>query len=197
MRLLKLTIFILLSISWTSSLHGQNNKFNKFTFKLNDSYNKLNFSFDIPVDWNISKDTIDGTGYFLNCSPSSDSEIVKYSDCNDGIIFRVKYFSSNLDTAIATMGLCDKGNNIYLTIGIDNSIKITIRNDIKGETYRGLYYWYNGEVNCKSNKRKKKKTGDYEFIYFSDGKQTICLITNGKKLDDLIFNRITESFRFD
>ena len=188
------TILTTLLISVCSlDLFAQDMEFKQYNYNVNNQYFKLNFSFDIPRNWTISQEN-DGTGYEVNCTPSNDSEFIKYRDCFEGVIFKVKYLKGNLDSALLTMGLQRKDEGMYL-VTFEGKIKIEITTDIKGDTYKGLYYTISNDIICKIDKQHKI-AGHYQFIYFSDGIQTICVLTNGKSFDENIFTRIIDSFKF-
>lgn len=181
------TLFVSLS-------YGQSDTFTTYKYEQNDNYTKLNFSFDIPTNWKINPETVDGTGYFLICTPNSDSIAAKYTACLDGLIFRVRFFSSNLETTLLNMGLQKKDKRLYMT-EFGGKIKILYTTDLSGATYKGIYYTIPNDLACKSMK-KKKINGEYQFIYFSNGSQTIIIETNGAKLDDIVFKQIIDTFTF-
>ncbi len=196
MNFSKTIFFIILTIICSTFARGQNSEFKKYSYNHNDNYSILNFSLDIPSNWSINEETVDGTGYFLICKPINDSEVVKYSDCFEGIAFRIKSMSCNLDAALLRMGLEKQSDlatsEIYMTT-FEGKIKILITKSFTGEKYKGIYYTINNDIICKDNKLHKVN-GQYQYIYFSDGKQTICIITNGKSLEENVFRRIIESF---
>lgn len=181
------TLFVSLS-------YGQSDTFTTYKYEQNDNYTKLNFSFDIPTNWKINPETVDGTGYFLICTPNTDSIAAKYTDCLGGLIFRVKFLPSNLETALLNMGLQKKDKRLYIT-EFKEEIKILYTTDLNESTYKGIYYTISHNLTCKSMKKKKTK-GEYQFIYFSNGSQTIIIETNGAKLDDIVFKRIIDTFTF-
>lgn len=192
MNIKKEILFILLTSVYSILAFGQSTDYKTYTYNSNDKYNHLNFSFDIPQHWTIDRE-YDGTGYFLNCKPTNDSDTVNYNDCFDGIAFRIKYLRSNLDSALLTMGLQKQSDRVYTTL-YEGNIKIEFTTDIKGETYNGLYYTINNDIRCKSH--NSKVAGHFQFIYFSDGKQTVCIATNGRSFDETIFKQIIDSFKF-
>lgn len=182
------TLFVLVS-------YGQVAGFKNYKYEHNDNYTNLNFSFDIPIDWTINPETVDGTGYFLLCKPTSDTEIAKYSECFGGMPFRIIYRNGSLDTVLAQMGLQKKSEGMYL-ITSNGKIKIEITTSIKGETYNGLYYTITDQVFC-TDKKQGKVSAKYQFICFSNSNQTIIIETNGKELDENVFKRITDTFKFN
>jgi len=157
----------------------------------------LNFSFDIPTDWAITPEKVDGTGYFLLGIPNSDTASTKYNECFNGLIFRIMYRDGNLDSALQVMGLHEQLEGIYLT-KYRTKIHFAFITEIKGETFKGLHYTISNKltkITC-NRKKNKKIIRAFQFIYFSNGNQTIILETNGAKLDDAIFKRIIDSFTF-
>jgi hypothetical protein len=194
MNFYKTILSIFLTTVCSILVRGQDVEFKNYSYNENNAYTKLNFSFYIPTSWGINPETIDGTGYFLICKPINDIAIAAYYDCFDTLVFRVKFFTSNLDSALLKMGLQKKSEGMYLTT-FEGKIKIEIATIIKGDTYNGLYYTISNDIKCKSGKNKKVE-GKYQFIYFSDGKQTICIVTNGRSFEENVFKRIIDSFKF-
>ncbi|MCG3166214.1 MAG: hypothetical protein POELPBGB_01991 [Bacteroidia bacterium] len=195
MNILRQILFTTLTTFFVSLSYGQSDTFKTYKYEHNDNYTKLNFSFDIPSNWSINPETVDGTGYFLICTPTSESEIAKYSDCFGGTPFRLIYRNGNLDTVLTQMGLQKKSDGMYLTT-FNGKIKIQITTNIKGENYNGLYYTITDQVVC-TDKKKRKIAAKYQFIYFSNGSQTIIVETNGAKLDDLVFKKLIDTFTFN
>ena len=192
MNIKKKILFILLTSVYSILAFGQSTDYKTYTYNSNDRYNNLNFSFDIPQYWTIDRE-YDGTGYFLNCKPANDRDTVNYLDCFDGIVFRIKYLRSNLDSALLTMGLQKQSDRVYTTL-YEGDIKIEFTTDIKGDTYNGLYYSISHVIKCKSNNHQV--LGHSQFMYFSDGNQTVCIATNGRRFDETIFRQIIDSFKF-
>jgi hypothetical protein len=193
MKSSRLILLFLLTIICTSVIHGQDTVFKTYNYNLNDNFSKLNFSFDIPKDWIINQEN-DGTGYFLNCKPTNDSEKVIYDDCFEGLIFRVKYFNNSLDSSLLRIGLYKKSEGFYITHGEKTGLIVTY--NLKSVNYTGLYYLLFGNITCKSN-GLTKKDGVFDYYYFSNGKQTICIITNGRGLDENVKKKLIDSFKFN
>ena len=95
MNTIRQLLLTILTIFFVSLSYGQSDIFTTYKYEHSDSYTKLNFSFDIPSDWTINPETVDGTGYFLICTPTSDSEVVKYNGCFGGMPFRIIYRKMN------------------------------------------------------------------------------------------------------
>ncbi|MFN8153379.1 MAG: hypothetical protein U0Y08_03720 [Bacteroidia bacterium] len=195
MNTIRQILLLTLTIIFVSLTYGQDDTFTTYKYEHNDNYTKLNFSFDIPTDWSINPETVDGTGYFLLCKPISAAEIAKYSDCFGGMPFRIIYRNGNLDSVLFQMGLQKKSEGMYLTT-FNGKIKIEITTSIKGETYNGLYYTITDQVVC-IDKKKSKVTAKYQFIYFSNSTHTIIIETNGKELDENVLKQITDTFKFE
>jgi hypothetical protein len=194
MNKIKRIVLSTLIIFTFSCSYGQSEMFKTFKYEHNDSYTKLNFSFDIPSNWDIVPETIDGTGYFLLCKPTSDSEAVKFNNCFGGLVFRIKVRGGNLDSVLREMGLRQQSEKIYLT-NFNGKIKIVPTWNIKGETYNGLVYTITDKVFC-TDKKKSKIMANYEYIYLNNGNKTIIIETNGRKLDENVFKKIVETFKF-
>lgn len=196
MKVIKKTLLTILTI--LGAVHvssGQREAFTEYKYEHNDNYKKLNFSFDIPIDWKIIPETIDGTGYFLLCVPTSDTEVAKFNDCYGGMPFRIICRDGNIDTVLVQMGLQKKSEGIYLTT-FNGKIKIEITTSIKGETYNGLYYTITDQVVC-SDIKKSKIAAKFQFLYFSNGSQTIIIETNGKEFGENVFKKIIDTFKFN
>lgn len=196
MNAIRQTLLTILTATLVVSFaYAQTHTFKTYKYEHIDNYTKLNFSFDIPTDWTINPETIDGTGYFLLCTPTSESEVAKYNDCFGGMPFRIIYRNGNLDTVLTQMGLRKKSEGLYLTT-FNGKIKIEITTNIASETYNGLYYTITDQVAC-TDKKKSKVAAKYQFLYFSNGRQTIIVETNGRAFDDIVFNKIIETFKFN
>ena len=195
MNTIRQLLLTILTIFFVSLSYGQSDIFTTYKYEHSDSYTKLNFSFDIPSDWTINPETVDGTGYFLICTPTSDSEVVKYNGCFGGMPFRIIYRNGNLDSVLTQMGLQKKSEGMYLTT-FNGKIKIEITTNIKGQTYNGLYYTITDQVVC-TDKKKSKVAAKYQFIYFSNGNQTIIIETNGNELSENVFKQIIDTFKFN
>lgn len=174
----------------TSIAFSQTDGFKEYSYNP-DYNNKLNFSFEIPESWIISTE-FDGTGYLLNCTPEKKNQIEEFDNCFEGAIFKIKYYEGNLETALNTIGLIEQKNGVYLKNA--ETIEIVVTHELNGETYDGLYYLKLHDIVCEDEKIIK---GQFQFIFFSDGKQTICLETMGKKLDENVLNRIERTFKYD
>jgi hypothetical protein len=184
-------IFVLFLITTNLYLvgYGQNTEFKNYSY--NNQYSPIRFSFDIPNSWEIS-DEYDGTGYLSNCKDDSSED---ESGCYEGLIFRVKYISKNLDSALRSQGMHKKEDGLYLTT-YDGKIKIEVATKIEGQSYKGLYYTINNEIKCKGDDHKVI-LGHYQFIYFSRDDYTICIVTTGISFEEIVFNRLISSFRFN
>jgi hypothetical protein len=92
------------------------------------------------------------------------------------------------------MGVVSKSDNLHLTT-FDNKIKILVSTPIENNNYYGLHYTLSHEIKCKN--KKSKKDAKYQHIYFANDTYTICIITNGEKLPENVFERILNSFKFN
>jgi hypothetical protein len=190
MTLKNIFLFLLLFI-FLSLFQCQNSEIKKYTYF--DEYTKIHFSFDIPKSWTIHHDS-DFTVFIGTCRPTLIEEVDLYKNCFEGIIFRIQYFSSNLDSTLNYTGLYAKTGDGYTTTdAINDSVKTE---KIKGSNWTGLYHNNNCGFKC-NDSGFHAVGGDCEYIYFSDKKQTICLSTNGKKLETKILNLIIKSFKFE
>jgi hypothetical protein len=181
----RIVIFLLTIFFFNSASGYGQTEFKRYT---NQSYN---FSFDIPSRWTIkySKEQ-DG----LICVPTTKVEKEIYEDCFEGIVFRMDFFRLDLDSALAAQGVYTKEGNYYYTSDRErDSVKTE---NIKGKNWIGIYHNNVCGISCKNN-GFHAVGGQCEFIYFSNGKTTICINTNGRAFDNEILKRLINSFRFD
>jgi len=166
------------------STSGQTNNFKTYT---NKTYN---FSFEIPSYWTIiySKQQ-DG---FI-CVPITKSQKENYKDCFEGIVFRLEFYKSNLDSTLLGDGLYTKDRDKFYTT--DRTMDSVKCENMKGNNWIGIYHNNVCGISCKDS-GFHAAAGQCEFIYFSNGKTTICINTNGREFDDNILKRLIKSFRF-
>jgi hypothetical protein len=176
---------LLLAISLFSQgiLDAQSIQFKKY---VNQAYH---FSFDIPSYWTIRFNKDQGG---LICVPLTKQEMEKYKDCFEGIVFRMELFNSNLDSTLATEGVYTKvGDTYYTTDRTRDSVK---SQNIKGSSWNGIYHDNVCGIMCADGFHAA--AGQCEFMYFSNGKTTVCINTNGRELDDAVLKKLLNSFRF-
>lgn len=158
---------------------------------------KHNFSFDIPENWIVRADsTLD---YFIGiCDSTFDNEIASYKTCNEGIIFRIELYESDLTKTLETTQMYKKVGDKYTTSDrFSNDVQTE---KIKGKNWAGIYHINTCGVTCIDEETNERNVhaaaGQCEFFYFSNNKQTICITTNGSSFDESIRQRILESFKF-
>ena len=180
----RLSILLLtVCLSCQGVLNAQSTQFKKYN---NQRYH---FSFDLPVNWTIvySK-TQDG----LICIPLTKQEREIYSDCYEGIVFRMDITPMALDSALADDGNYTKvGDTYYTHDRINDSVRVKT---IKGANWRGIYHDNVCGISCDGHFHAV--AGHCEFIYFSNGKITVCIDTNGLEFDDAVLKKLLESFKF-
>jgi len=167
-------------------------RFETYKYETNNNFFHLNFSFDIPTDWMLSPENDDGSGYFLRCTTKADFE--SNGTCSSGFYFKIKYSKNNLDSTLQKMHIQSKSDGMYLT-SFKNQIRILIATNISGESFKGIYYSIHDDHVC-TDKKNKNVPGDYQFVYFSNERQTLIIETDGQKLGENILNRIINSFKF-
>jgi hypothetical protein len=166
-----------------------------FTFGQTKTYKKYSntnykFSFDIPASWIIKySKKQDG----IICVPSNSFEKKLYSDCFEGVIFRVEFYKMGLDSTLLSEGLYNKKGNAYYTS--DRTSDSVPTKKIQGKNWVGIYYNNVCGISCKSD-GFHAAAGQCEVIYFSNANTTILLTTNGTPLKKSILNRIIRSFDF-
>ncbi|HEX9513541.1 MAG TPA: hypothetical protein VF939_23785 [Puia sp.] len=181
----RLSIFFLtIMISCHGVLQAQPTQFKKYT---NQNYK---FSFDIPTYWAMTYRKDEG-GFI--CVPVTKSEKEEYKDCFEGIVFRMELFRINLDSTLVSEGMYTKDGDTYSTRDrTGDSVKAK---NIKGSNWTGIYHDNVCEIICDSS-RVSAVGGQCQFIYFSNGRVTVCIDTNGRGFDDGVLKRLLDSFRF-
>jgi hypothetical protein len=165
-------------------MHAQPTAFIKYT---NHDYK---FSFYIPAQWEIIYKADEGG---LICVPVTKTEKEEYKDCFEGIVFRMELFKTDLETALLSEGSYTKHGDTYSTRDrTGDSLKAK---NIKGGTWTGIYHDNVCEIRCDSN-NVSALGGKCEFIYFSNGRITVCIVTNGREFDDAVLKKLSDSFRF-
>jgi len=190
MNLVKALISVLMITTHSVSL-GQTIEFKKYSY--DDNFSKLHFSFDIPSTWLITPDN-DGTGFMGICRPTTKEELNSYNYCWEGIIFRLQYFCSDLDSTLKADDNYTKIGDTYITSDRVNDSVPTKK--LTGINWVGLYHNNTCGITCTEN-GFHAAAGECEFIYFSDGRQTICISTNGKAFQDDVLRRIITTFKFN
>lgn len=151
---------------------------------------KLKFSFDLPAQWRI-KYSKEEEGFI--CIPSTAIEKREYEDCFEGIIFRLEFFHTGLDSTLRSGNYKKRGNYYYTTDRVNDSVKVK---NIKGKNWVGVYHNNVCGISCKET-GFHAAAGQCQFIYFSNSRSTILIETNGRELDDHILKRIVMSFSFN
>ena len=180
----RLSILLLtVSLSCQGILKAQSTQFNKYT---NLEYH---FTFEIPSYWTIINTKGQGG---LVCVPLAKQEKEKYKDCFEGIVFRMGVFKTNLDSTLATEGDYTKvGDTYYTTDRTRDSVK---SKNIKGSSWKGIYHNNVCGIMCANGFHAV--AGQCQFIYFSNGKVTVCINTNGREFDNAVLRKLLNSFRF-
>ena len=177
--LLLLTIFFLEPVF----THGQRLQFKTY------NNNKYKFTFSIPNYWTIIYSKKQGG---VICIPTTKEEKEKYKDCFEGIVFRMDFFNYGLDSTLAEQGYSKIRDIYYTTDRVNDSVE---SKKIKGKTWTGIYHNNVCGISCKDN-GFHAAGGQCEFLYFSNGKVTICINTNGQQFDDTVLKEIIKSFKF-
>ena len=181
------SLLLLLSILLTKVdlVHGQTGQFKKYT---NQEYK---FSFDIPKNWTI-KYSKEQDGFI--CVPITKAEKETYADCFEGIVFRLNFYKSSLDSVLLSDGLYRKtGDTYYTSDRVNDSV---LAKNIQGKNWTGIYHNNICGIGCKET-GFHGAGGQCEFVYFSNGKTTICIDTNGREFEETVLKRIISSFQFD
>ena len=182
----KVAIFSLAILLVNAELiHAQTIQFKKYT---NPTYK---FSFDIPINWTI-RYSKKQEGFI--CVPLTKTEKENYDDCFEGIVFRMEFYKSNLDSALLSdVGYTKTDDRYYTSDRLNDTV---LAKNIKGKNWIGIYHNNICGISCKDN-GFHAAGGQCEFLYFSNNKTTIGINTNGRKFDNAILKRLISSFRFD
>ena len=125
------------------------------------------------------------------CVPVTSKEREIYKDCFEGIVFRMEFFNSGLDSTLAADGGYTKKGNTYYT---EDRIQSVEAKNIKGKNWIGIYHDNVCGIGCSNGFHAA--AGQCEFIYFSNGNTTVLIETNGLAFDDDVLKRLLDSFSF-
>ena len=178
-------IFVLpVLLCLNNTVHGQTIAYKKYT---NNTYH---VSFDVPDFWTIKYSKAQ---FGFVCVPVTKAQIKMYKDCFEGIVFRLDFYKSPLDSVLLNNGNYTKAGDIYFTSDrFNDSIKTQ---PIKGATWKGIYHNNVCGINCKSN-GEHAAAGQCQFFYFSNDTTTVCINTNGKEMTEKVYKKILGSFQF-
>jgi hypothetical protein len=180
----RLSILLLTTFFSCQRINAQSIQFYKY------SNREHQFSFDIPGYWKIIDSKDEGGSI---CVPLTESEKKEYKDCFEGIVFRMELFKTDLESTLISEGMYTKHGDTYSTRDrTGDSLK---GKNIKGGTWTGIYHDNVCEIRCDSND-VHALGGHCEFIYFSNGRITVCITTNGREFDDAVLKKLMTSFRF-
>lgn len=152
------------------------------------------FSFSIPSYIKIRPSSDRSYYNFIAGTPFSKR---KYRQAK-GYVFTMQVFTTPLDS---TLSLQDyekhSDGDYYIHTRLDDSLKTK---KIKGIGWTGLHDTHvcRGGSKFESNGDVTSEILDgCENIYFSNGRITVKIYTDGYKLDDQLYNQILKSFRFN
>ena len=151
--------------------------------------NQHRFSFLYPTVWNITPSN--DKDFYAICVPSTEKEKEAYDYCFDGIVFYLQFFKSSLDSTLTDQGYYKTGNDYFTNDKTSDHVK-TFK--IHGRGWTGIYNKNNCGISCKDGEHH---TGECDFLYFSDGKKTVCIQTVGRGFDNSVFDEIKNTFKFD
>lgn len=180
--MLRLTLFFIIFIVLSTTSLSQTVQFK--TYK--DTVHK--FSFDLPTYWTIhySKEQ-EG----VICSPITKAQKDIFRNCFEGIVFRMEFLNFGLDSLLAEQYEKD-GDNYVTSDRVSHNVPVKF---LKGKNWTGIRHDNTCGINCEEN-GFHAGAGECQFLYFSNGRTTIGINTNGRALDDSILQRITSSFKF-
>lgn len=147
------------------------------------------FSFDIPTYWTIKYDHLqDG----VICIPVIKSQTAIFRDCFEGIVFRMDFFNTGLDSTLSDQGYSKAGETYYTSDRVNDTVKAE---NIQGKNWTGIYHNNVCGISCADN-GFHAAGGECQFLFFSNGSTTVCINTNGRAFDDPVLKRIINSFHF-
>ena len=147
------------------------------------------FSLDIPTYWAITySKKQDG----VICIPVTKAEKRIFKDCFEGIVFRMDFFNFGLDSTLADQGYVKVGGTWYTSDRVNDSVRTE---NMKGKNWKGIYHNNVCGISCADN-GFHAAGGECQFLFFSNGKTTVCINTNGRGFDDEVLKRIISSFSF-
>jgi len=163
-------------------LTAQTEKFNNYK----DTIHK--FSFDIPIYWAI-KYSKEQEGVI--CIPTTKVQKNIYSNCFEGIVFRIEFLNYGLDSLLKEQ--YDKEGDNYITSDrVSHSVPVKF---IKANNWTGIRHNNICGISCNDD-GFHAAAGECQFLYFSNGKTTIGIQTNGRSFEEKILERIISSFKF-
>jgi len=166
MSTFKITIFLIQFALYSTTLIAQTNKFKRYS----DTVHK--FSIDIPSYWTI-KYSKEQEGVI--CIPTTKVQKDIYRNCFEGIVFRLDFFNYGLDTLLQQQFDKD-GENYITTDRISHNVPVKF---IKGNNWTGIRHDNVCGINCTDN-GFQAGAGECQFFYFSNGRTTIEIQTNGR-----------------
>ncbi|RYZ37043.1 MAG: hypothetical protein EOP49_32055 [Sphingobacteriales bacterium] len=180
MRLLLLAIIILSA----QFAHGQKTGYK--TYK-NAAHQ---ISFRIPTDWEVRYSKAQGG---LIGVPVTKAGKELYTECFEGIAFRIYFYPANLAQTLMDEGYSKVGNRYYTTDRMSDSVAAE---QISGKGWTGIYHNNVCGISCRET-GFHAGAGSCEFLYCSDGKRTVCITTNGRQFDDAVLQEIIRSLSFN
>jgi hypothetical protein len=173
-------------------LYGQNELFK--SYKYDNTTSKLKFSLDIPNSWKEIPQN--GSGYLISFLDTDSSGTAIKKLCLDSVIYKLKYFPTPISQAMRDMGFQARGNNMFL-FELNNFINVVVGFEIKGQNYDGINCSFKTSLSCQSKKSRKKNDAEMNYLFFSNGAETICIVGNGIPLTERTLAQIESSFKFD
>jgi len=186
MQMMKRKILVLVFLFFTmgSFVFAQKSAFKRYTNKTH------RYSFQIPSSWNVVYSKREGG---LICVPTSAKEKRDYKECLEGIVFRLSVDTTSYATLLQDVGQKREGS--YYTIGGRFRDTVLVRLT-KGQNWKGLHYLFTCGMTCNDD-GFHAAAGECAYLYFSKGKKTVEITTNGRDFTNAVRNRIISSFRFD
>jgi hypothetical protein len=182
MTIPKLTLILMLFALCSASSSAQTISFKKYT----DTVHK--FSFDIPTYWTI-KYSNEQQGVI--CVPTTKSQKGIYSDCFEGIVFRMDFANYGLDTLLFQQ--FDKNGDNYVTSDrVTHNVPVRF---IEGRNWKGIRHDNICGITCKDN-GFHAAAGECQYFYFCKANMTVEIQTNGRALNEKVVTRLISSFKF-
>jgi len=184
MKYVRLLLFVFCALSFLTSF-GKTIHFKKYE---NPAYR---FYFFMPATWKIMYNRLQDEWV---CMPLDHEERAMYNHCYEGIVFRMEYYYSGLDAALmGRAGSYEKvGDSYYFSAGLNDKLKVK---NLQGHGWTGIYHNGVCGISCEGT-GFHAAAGECENIYFSNGKITVSIETNGRAFDKSVLDMLLKSIHF-
>ncbi len=187
--------FILLGTGlclFSGNLYSQEPSFKVFNY--DNPRSSLRFSLNIPRTWAEVQEP-HGSSYIRSFFVLDSLGGASKSLCLDSVKYKLRYFSVPIPEAMEKMGFIARGNDLF-QFEYNDFINLVVGFEIKGNNYTGLNCSFRSNLPCEK-KKSKKKAGEIQFLFFTNGHETVCLQNNGIALPEEELKEIEKTFQFN